>query len=110
MQNHSNLPAKAEDYYDLAKSPKAIPTAPWRSGEFAYATGPNYNKAWRYFDQENLQASIKKVMDILAASKLASQATPVKQALIGAIDACPITPEDLGPFDRVYADAMRRVS
>ncbi|KAJ9482960.1 hypothetical protein VN97_g10459, partial [Penicillium thymicola] len=80
----------------------------------AYATGPNYNKAWRYFDPEDRQASIKKVKDILVrASKLASQATPVEQALIGAIGARfpPIDdiPDDLGPFDRAYADAMRSV-
>ncbi|KAJ5835937.1 hypothetical protein N7447_001963 [Penicillium robsamsonii] len=78
----------------------------------AYATGPNYNKAWRYFDPEDRQASIKKVKDTLVrASKLASQATPVEQALIGAIGARfpPVDdiPEDLGPFDRAYADAMR---
>ncbi|KAF3026939.1 hypothetical protein E8E15_003168 [Penicillium rubens] len=80
----------------------------------AYATGPNYNKAWRYFDPEDRRVSIKKVNDVLArASKLASQATPVEQALIGAIGSRfpPIDdiPEDLGPFDRAYADAMRSV-
>lgn len=80
----------------------------------AYATGPNYNKAWRYFDLEDRQASIEKVNDILArASKLASQASPVEQALIGAIGArFPPTdniPEDFSLFDRAYADAMRSV-
>ncbi|KAI3191012.1 hypothetical protein CBS147311_9601 [Penicillium roqueforti] len=80
----------------------------------AYATGPNYNKAWRYFDPEDRQTSIRKANDILAqASKLASQATPVEQALIGAIGTRfpPIDdiPEDLGPFDRAYANAMRSV-
>lgn len=80
----------------------------------AYATGPNYNKAWRYFDPEDRQASIKKVNDILArASKLASQATPVEQALIEAIGtrfpSADDIPEDLGPFDHAYANAMRSV-
>jgi hypothetical protein len=80
----------------------------------AYATGPNYSKAWRYFDPEDRQASIKKINDILArASKLVSQATPVEQALIGAIGtrSPPIDdiPEDLSPFDRAYADAIRSV-
>lgn len=80
----------------------------------AYATGPNYNKAWRYFDLEDRQASVKKVNDILArASKLASRASPVEQALISAIGARfpPIDgiPEDLSAFDRAYADAMRPV-
>jgi tetratricopeptide (TPR) repeat protein len=80
----------------------------------AYAAGPNYNKAWRYFDPEDRQFSIKKVNDILTrASKLASLATSVEQALIRAIGARfpPIDniPEDLSPFDRAYADAMRSV-
>ncbi|KAL5350733.1 hypothetical protein ACLOAV_004302 [Pseudogymnoascus australis] len=80
----------------------------------AYATGPNYNKAWRYFDLEDRRTSVKKVNDILTrASKLATEASPVEQALIGAISArFPPTddiPEDLSAFDRAYADAMRPV-
>ncbi|KAI9042711.1 uncharacterized protein KD926_005039 [Aspergillus affinis] len=80
----------------------------------AYASGPNYNKAWRYFDPEDRQISIMKVNDALTqASKLANQATPVEQALIGAIGArFPPTddiPEDLSLFDCLYADAMRSV-
>ncbi|KFY28329.1 hypothetical protein V493_02973 [Pseudogymnoascus sp. VKM F-4281 (FW-2241)] len=80
----------------------------------AYAVGPNYNKAWKFFDQEDRRASIKKVNDVLArASKLASTATPVEQALIEAIGArfppADDIPDDMSPFDRAYADAMRPV-
>ncbi|KAJ6020563.1 hypothetical protein N7540_006067 [Penicillium herquei] len=80
----------------------------------AYASGPNYNKAWKFFDPEDRKASIKKVNDVLArARKLASQASPVEQALVHAIGARfpPVDdiPDDLGPFDRAYADAMRPV-
>ncbi|KAJ5169295.1 Tetratricopeptide TPR2 [Penicillium coprophilum] len=54
----------------------------------AYATGPNYNKAWKFFDPEDRRTSIAKVNDVLArARKLASNATPVEQALIEAIGA-----------------------
>ena len=42
-----------------------------------------------------------------------SQVTPVEQALIGAIGTRfpPVDdiPEDLGPFDRTYADTMRSI-
>ncbi|PVH72103.1 hypothetical protein DL98DRAFT_611961 [Cadophora sp. DSE1049] len=80
----------------------------------AYATGPNYNKAWAFFDLEDRQASIRKVHDVLGqASHLAKQATEVEQALIKAIGARfpPVDdiPEDLGPFNLAYADAMRLV-
>lgn len=80
----------------------------------AYAAGPNYNKAWKFFDLEDRRASIKKVNDTLArACKLANQATPVEQALIEAIGARfpPVhdIPDDLSPFDRAYANAMRNV-
>lgn len=80
----------------------------------AYAAGPNYNKAWRFFDPVDRKASVEKVTSILErASKVAGQATPVEQALIKAIGARfpppDNIPEDLGPFDRAYADAMRPV-
>ncbi|PGH16338.1 hypothetical protein AJ79_01880 [Helicocarpus griseus UAMH5409] len=80
----------------------------------AYAAGPNYNKAWRFFDPKDLRASIKRANDALArASKLAIQATPVERALVEAITArFPPTdsiPDDLSSLDRAYANAMRPV-
>ncbi|KAL6233996.1 hypothetical protein BDW75DRAFT_251679 [Aspergillus navahoensis] len=80
----------------------------------AYAAGPNYNKAWRFFDQEDLRASIKRANDALArAAKLAIQASPVERALIEAITArFPPTdniPGDLSYLDQAYANAMRPV-
>ncbi|KAJ5504470.1 hypothetical protein N7463_007344 [Penicillium fimorum] len=80
----------------------------------AYATGPNYNKAWKFFDPKDRRASIEKVNDVLTrARKLSSHTTPVEQALIEAIGArfpSPHNiPDDLSPFDRAYADAMRPV-
>ncbi|PVH82455.1 hypothetical protein DL98DRAFT_586445 [Cadophora sp. DSE1049] len=58
--------------------------------------------------------SVRKVTDVLdRASLLAKHATPVEQALIEAIGARfpPVDdiPEDLDPFNRAYADAMRLV-
>jgi tetratricopeptide (TPR) repeat protein len=80
----------------------------------AYASGPNYNKAWKFFDPKDRKASIEKVNDVLArAQKLGSQATPVEQALVNALGARfpPVDdiPADLGPYDRAYAHAMRSV-
>ncbi|KAL2807819.1 hypothetical protein BJX63DRAFT_411094 [Aspergillus granulosus] len=80
----------------------------------AYAAGPNYNKAWRFFDQEDLRASIKRANDALArAAEMAIQASPVERALIEAITArFPPTdymPDDPGSLDHAYANAMRPV-
>ncbi|EAU37501.1 conserved hypothetical protein [Aspergillus terreus NIH2624] len=80
----------------------------------AYAAGPNYNKAWRFFDQEDLRASIERANDALArAAELATQSSPVEQALIEAITArFPPTdsiPDDLSSLDHAYANAMRPV-
>lgn len=80
----------------------------------AYASGPNYNKAWKFFDPEDRKASIEKVHRVLARARtLASPATPVEQALVHALGARfpPVDdiPNDLGPFDRAYANAMRSV-
>lgn len=80
----------------------------------AYAAGPNYNKAWKLFDPEDRKTSVQKVTDVLArASHLAKHATPVEQALIEAIatrfPSVDNIPEDLGPYNRAYADSMRLV-
>ncbi|KAI2712067.1 hypothetical protein CBS147332_5703 [Penicillium roqueforti] len=80
----------------------------------AYAAGPNYNKAWKFFDPKGRRASIEKVNNVLErARKLVSHATPVEQALIEAIGArfpsVHDIPDDLSPFDHAYANAMRPV-
>ncbi|PLB52597.1 tetratricopeptide repeat domain protein [Aspergillus steynii IBT 23096] len=81
----------------------------------AYAAGPNYNKAWRYFDPADLRASIQRASDAIAhAATLPNHlTTPVERALVSAIAARfpspDRIPDDLAPFDRAYADAMRPV-
>ncbi|KAE8153608.1 TPR-like protein [Aspergillus avenaceus] len=80
----------------------------------AYATGPNYNKAWKFFDAYDLRISIEKANTALArALELAPQVTPVEHALIRAITArFPAkgeTSSDFKALDRAYADAMRPV-
>ncbi|CRG88527.1 hypothetical protein PISL3812_05558 [Talaromyces islandicus] len=80
----------------------------------AYAAGPNYNKAWRFFDPKDLRNSIKRANDALVhASELAVMATPVERALIKAMTRrfppSNSIPDDLSALDRAYADAMRFV-
>jgi tetratricopeptide (TPR) repeat protein len=80
----------------------------------AFSAGPNYNKAWMFFDQQDLSVSTRKANNALArAAKLAAQTTPAEQGLIHALAArFPPTdkiPNDFGHLDRAYADAMRPV-
>jgi len=79
----------------------------------AYASGPNYNKAWIRFDRADLEASAEKAILALArAQKLAELATPVERALIQALTTrfpSGGIPKDLGQLDRAYAEAMRAV-
>lgn len=80
----------------------------------AFSAGPNYNKAWIFFDKQDLAISTRKANDAIArASQLAVGATAVERGLIEALTArFPATdniPEDFGHLNRAYADAMRPV-
>lgn len=80
----------------------------------AFSSGPNYNKAWKFFDPKDAKASIDKANQNLAhAAELASNATVVEQGLIKALAArFPRAYEpniDFGHLDCMYADAMRPV-
>ena len=79
----------------------------------AFASGPNYNKAWGVFDKKDLQASWDTCHHFsrTAATYLAD-ATPVEKALIGALQhRYPVDypPEDLSTPNANYADQMREV-
>lgn len=80
----------------------------------AFTCGPNYNKAWKFFDPKDRKASIKKANDNLdRAAELASDATAVEQGLIKALAArfprADDSDIDFGRLDRMYAEAMRPV-
>lgn len=80
----------------------------------AFATGPNYNKAWMLFDRQDLLVSARKANDALAhAALLAEHASPTERGLISALAArFPATndiPCDFGRLDLTYANAMRPV-
>lgn len=78
-----------------------------------YSLGPNYNKPWETFEPEEKQALVDRLSTTLAAAQAtAGSASPVEQALIGALPArCPtdVGIEDFGPLNDAYADAMRKI-
>jgi tetratricopeptide (TPR) repeat protein len=79
----------------------------------AYASGPNYNKAWEAFDEVDLRDSLRKAYDAsVRADSLAATATLIERALIRAVTQRYLSPEPTDDFDRWtagYASAMREV-
>jgi tetratricopeptide (TPR) repeat protein len=79
----------------------------------AYAIGPNYNKPWEAFDDEDKSQSLERALTAsAAASSAVGGASPVERALIGALaKRYPASPdeEDFGPWNDGYAEAMRDV-
>ncbi|MET9899739.1 hypothetical protein [Streptomyces sp. NPDC006446] len=77
----------------------------------AYALGPNYNKPWEFFDGEDLARTVERThAAVRLAGEKAAAATPVEQALIGALAsryprAEPV--EDCSVWNVPYADSMR---
>ncbi|KAK5686316.1 hypothetical protein LTS10_002432 [Elasticomyces elasticus] len=94
-----------------AKSDPSCAMAYWG---IAFCAGPNYNKAWTFFDKQDVLSSTRTANEALEhASQLAAQGTPTEQRLIEALAArFPSTdtvPDDFSHLDRAYADAMRPV-
>ena len=79
----------------------------------AYAIGPNYNKPWEAFEDEEKPQALTLAHDaVAAASKLIEKVQPFETALINALSQrypenaeC----EDFAPFNDAYANAMRKV-
>ena len=78
----------------------------------AYCIGPNYNKPWETFEEEEKPDCIALAKSsIEAATALLDQLTPVERALIQAIPArYPASSdiEDFSPWNDAFADAMRK--
>ncbi|MDF0602246.1 hypothetical protein P1J78_16015 [Psychromarinibacter sp. C21-152] len=77
----------------------------------AYALGPNYNKPWQVFTEEEKAPALEKAHAALRAA-LAGQSSPAERALIEALATrYPTDPgiEDFQPFNDGFADAMRPV-
>ena len=79
----------------------------------SYAIGPNYNKPWEAFDDEDKRGSLERALaESAAAADAAAGTTAIEQALIGALAVrYPASPEeeDFGPWNDRYAAAMRAV-
>ncbi|KIQ08030.1 tetratricopeptide repeat protein [Rhodococcus sp. MEB064] len=79
----------------------------------AYASGPNYNKAWRLFDTADYEAMTDRSLRALddARSHL-ENATAGERALIEALRPryrSGLGPDERAPLNLAYADAMRTV-
>ena len=78
-----------------------------------YCIGPNYNKPWEAFEEDEKSDCIAVAQDsIRAAMDLLDGLTPVERALIRALPArCPESAkvEDFSPWNDAFADAMRSV-
>ncbi|MGO0577136.1 tetratricopeptide repeat protein [Ornithinimicrobium panacihumi] len=68
------------------KAAQADPGCAMAHWGIAYALGPNYNKPWEFFDEEDLRTTVQRTHDAIErAEELAPHASPVEQALIGAL-------------------------
>ena len=83
----------------------------------AYASGPNYNKPWDFFDEDDFFATVKKA-DAAAqeARRRGISASPLEQALIEALQSRypsdlsrKYDQDDFKSWNQSYADAMRKV-
>ncbi len=92
----------------------------------AYAIGPNYNKSWDDFDDDDLRASLLRARtEMAAAEKAATNASDIERRLISALahryppiplkpkpdyfDLSELGPGDFARWNDAYADAMRDV-
>lgn len=95
--------------YAIAEDPEA-PILYWG---LAYALGPNYNKPWDMFDEQELSRTLDQIRTANdKASKLSGRGTDVERALIDAIQSR--VPESLDEIayrgcNEAYATAMASV-
>ncbi|KAI5194514.1 hypothetical protein AUEXF2481DRAFT_9585 [Aureobasidium subglaciale EXF-2481] len=83
----------------------------------AYASGPNYNKPWDFFDADDFIKTVKQAGDAAIEAKARGKlASPLEQALIGALQtrypsdlSSNYTQGDFKAWNTSYADAMRVV-
>ncbi|MEM7464036.1 MAG: tetratricopeptide repeat protein [Pseudomonadota bacterium] len=95
------------------KALEADPNCAMAHWGIAYCIGPNYNKPWEAFEEDEKPDAIAIAREsIEAASGLMDTVTPIERALIEAIpkrypeDA---SIEEFAPWNDAYADAMRKV-
>ncbi|KAH0341333.1 TPR domain protein, partial [Aureobasidium melanogenum] len=83
----------------------------------AYASGPNYNKPWEFFDEHDFIATVKKAKDAAVEARARGKtASPIQKALIQALQSRypsglsrKYDQSDFKAWNQSYADAMRKV-
>ncbi|MEH6652431.1 MAG: tetratricopeptide repeat protein [Motiliproteus sp.] len=79
----------------------------------AYASGPNYNKQWTDFDDDEKKICLKEAHDAVANAKQnLNQANDLETGLIEALEKRypdDASIEDFGPWNDAFADAMRKL-
>jgi tetratricopeptide (TPR) repeat protein len=95
------------------KALEADPDCAMAHWGIAYAIGPNYNKPWEAFEDDEKPDALQQADDALArAMALKDKVTPVEKSIIEALvhrypsDA---TIETFAPWNDAYANAMRTV-
>ena len=95
------------------KALAADPDCAMANWGIAYAIGPNYNKPWETFEEDEQPDALETAWTaIKAAQASAAKLTPFEQSLIEAIplrypESADI--EEFAPWNDAYADAMRKV-
>ncbi|WP_030338124.1 hypothetical protein [Streptomyces sp. NRRL S-1022] len=93
----------------------ADPTCAMAEWGLAYALGPNYNKPWEFFDEQDLGRTVERAhAAVRRAQAKAAGATALEQALVGALAAryprAQAPDAEDGPvWNAAYADRMRAV-
>ncbi|MEM6906337.1 MAG: hypothetical protein AAF568_10620, partial [Pseudomonadota bacterium] len=97
----------------FTEATKADPACAMAWWGISYAAGPNYNLPWHLYDPAGKQAALNTAYDAMKeAEKHAGGASPVEQAMIGALAArypARETIEDMRPWDKAFTAAMRAV-
>ena len=79
----------------------------------AYTLGPNYNKPWEFFDEEDLEKTVQRTHRAVGKAKeLATNGTEVEKALIEAMRLRYPTEkvgDDYSKWNKLYAAAMGKV-
>ncbi|RKU40360.1 hypothetical protein DL546_001522 [Coniochaeta pulveracea] len=95
------------------RSARSDPNCAMACWGLAYALGPNYNKPWEAFDENDMASTTRRTHAALErAQEMAGLASPVEQALINALHKRypPGSPtKDWSVWNQEYADAMRNV-
>ena len=79
----------------------------------AYASGPNYNKKWVDFEDDEKEVCLTNAHESVATAKNhLDDATAIERGLIEALDERypgDVSIEDFGPWNDAFANAMRKV-